>query len=61
MKMPVPYTNEAANPDFPPLELKKGMGEVQIFGKLIGVIRKFDSANSLNSKSHASQRSSRSQ
>ena len=57
---------EAANPDFPPLELKKEMGEVQIFGKLIGVIRKFNSANSLNSnslnsKSPASQRSSRSQ
>ena len=37
---------EASHPDFPPLELREGMGEIQIFGKLIGVVRKFPRSES---------------
>ena len=37
---------EASHPDFPPLELREGMGEIQIFGKLIGIVRKFPRSES---------------
>lgn len=53
---------ESAHPDFPPLELKAEMGEIQIFGKLIGVVRRFRQPQTRISKSGSSsaqQRESR--
>ncbi len=47
---------EAAHPDFPPLVLKKGMGEIQVFGKLIGIVRKFPQASG-NRASRAARQS----
>lgn len=50
---------EAAHPDFPPLELKAEMGEIQIFGKLIGVVRRFrrpqSASGSLSNRSSGSR------
>ena len=32
---------EAAHPDFPPLELNSEMGSIKVFGKLVGLVRRF--------------------
>ena len=34
---------EGANPDFPTIDLSKGKGTVEVFGRLVGVIRWFPS------------------
>jgi repressor LexA len=49
---------EAAHPDFPPLELNADMGEIQIFGKLIGVVRRFRRPSTTVSSRPSSPRSS---